>query len=805
MKKIILTIILTLFYTATVMADVIVNVEVSQTAPVDSTNNVITKVGVNKNATFSATGSYTGQPPLNTEEKVTSQSWKYVIYADDKVTCNKSSGDSSEVVFTASASNADNHPIKVEMTLTLTITKYLADMTTEVSKREVSYTGDNTFSLNVWNKLSISTKQYIPLKSTLNPDRYPVTITAETAQNDGQITITATNGIKLFENNTGGTGSTSYSWSASTTSKTIYMQGFTTSVKENDQTLTATCNSSNYQIATANVTVVEVDISANRWLVNGSLSEEVVMTYDPSDVKIGSLELRGNKDLFGLSSDSIGIWVLPLNWDLQSWHGSITIYAKGKTIGDGKLAVTHSTSGAKAEVETGVYGVDVKIDNVDESKEVTPGAFLAVAKRKSIKLIAEPKSRGGNVALERLGTKLKLYDAETGGNEITTRNWNVNQIPPQIYVEGTSISDNMQDQEVKLTWDTLSDNAKVTIINGQLMPKGLFPVTDKTGEGAYVHWNIDNDDNSSTVASESVKHPGGDYKQNHVVGENDLNTIALDIAPFFLNTGVVKLTIGSNAKLWKSKTKGTSKLITDTGEKSWNLDSATQKAELQNLVTSLYVEGINSGDSDFKFEFIPPAGSTIELDKVKYHFIAANCGMQPKFSTITYSVYDRASDKCVKRRGIEKNLILGSFPLLNGCEWSIIGQVDKRYNCIAYSVGITDRWIVGDEKDYYSKGLESNVCSIDWSYGNRNGILEDHEIHNFFEIEKDVTPTATGESDAEIIYYSGFHGAKRRNCSCGNSKWFMFESKCGIMWTLEHRAKQIGGDYGTPKFYYKKK
>jgi hypothetical protein len=56
-----------------------------------------------------------------------------------------------------------------------------------------------------------------------------------------------------------------------------------------------------------------------------------------------------------------------------------------------------------------------------------------------------------------------------------------------------------------------------------------------------------------------------------------------------------------------------------------------------------------------------------------------------------------------------------------------------------------------------------------------------------------------------MSYYSGFHGAKRRNCDCGSPVWEMFESKCGSLWILEHGANQIGGNYGMPQFYYKKK
>jgi hypothetical protein len=65
------------------------------------------------------------------------------------------------------------------------------------------------------------------------------------------------------------------------------------------------------------------------------------------------------------------------------------------------------------------------------------------------------------------------------------------------------------------------------------------------------------------------------------------------------------------------------------------------------------------------------------------------------------------------------------------------------------------------------------------------------------------TSTTPDETVAEVLYYSGFHAAKRRRCSCGSPKWVMFESKCGNLWVLEHLSN-MWGQYGVPIRYYKK-
>jgi hypothetical protein len=809
MKKTCLAPVLTLFFNVVTLADVEVIVDVGQTDPKDSTTGqIITKLGVNETASFSVSASYNGKPPLNAEEKVTGTTWTYTIYVTEGVTCSKSSGNEKSFTFTTSADRAQLHQITVIMKLVFMITKYKSDMTTVESTRQSSeYSGSDNVSLDVWNKLSIDAKKYIPLKSTLNPDRYPVTVTIESTQQSGEITLTASDKIKLFENSTGGNGLTSHSWSASVASKTLYVQGFTTNTNENDQKLTASFSTANVNEVSSNVTVVEVNIVTFRWLADmPSNNKEIIMSYAPSNLTTGVLELTGDKDLFTLTEDTLGFWIIPLTWNLPNHNnGDITIYANAAKRGDGKLKFEHSTSGAKAEEKVGVYGVDIKIDGIVEQSEIDPGAFLGIARRKTMELIAEPVTRGGNVTLE-LSSKLKLYDAKTGGNEITARTWSANQIPSNIYVEGTSTSSAMQDQDAKLKWDVTSDNAKATIIDGMLlatslsnsMPTGYYVVTDKTGEGAYVHWNIDNDDNSATVAREPAKHPGGDYKQNYVANENDLLPLLMEIGSYpILNIGNVKLTIGSNAKIWKSAKKGptrnnTSNLVINSGSKSWNFSNSTEKNNFNNLATSLFVEGINSGQSEFKYEFIPPAGSTIELDKIKYNFIAANCGQQPSI--------DRGSNN-------GKAAILACFPKLIGYEWSIIGPTDDRYNCIAYSVGLIDRRVydIGNESrnSRSQRQQQPQIVSIDRSYSNGDGILQKSEIDEFFWREARVKQTFQNDPDTKIIYYSGYHAAKSHSCNSDSNKWKMFESKCGELWILEHRAEQIGGSYGSPLYYYK--
>lgn len=56
------------------------------------------------------------------------------------------------------------------------------------------------------------------------------------------------------------------------------------------------------------------------------------------------------------------------------------------------------------------------------------------------------------------------------------------------------------------------------------------------------------------------------------------------------------------------------------------------------------------------------------------------------------------------------------------------------------------------------------------------------------------------------MYYSAYHGARKKGCSDGAGKWDMFESKCGLSERIEHLRDQLNGStYGTPVRFYKAK
>ena len=151
-------------------------------------------------------------------------------------------------------------------------------------------------------------------------------------------------------------------------------------------------------------------------------------------------------------------------------------------------------------------------------------------------------------------------------------------------------------------------------------------------------------------------------------------------------------------------------------------------------------------------------------------FPSASCGTQPSETV--------------------RNRLSVLFPLLlNSCSWTILAGSSSSYNCIAWSVGETSAWYNQDD--------------IDANFGDNDGTFELSDMDTFYLAKKGWTPSAAGASDAEAMYYSGYHGAKKRSCGCLGSA-IMYESKLGSSQRIEHLAGLLnGGAYGTPIRFYK--
>ena len=433
---------------------------------------------------------------------------------------------------------------------------------------------------------------------------------------------------------------------------------------------------------------------------------------------------------------------------------------------------TRSVSEGWALSNAAVYNVQIDADGVKSNvKSVTVFEvqlesldYLPKGKSNSVSLSIYPSSATPNITVKSSNDAIAKVLSYSSGT---------------VTITGIAASNAIDDVTLVATYgtDKLAEE-KFTVFGVNLAVNDLFGAVSQEGKitpGAYVHNNIDDDnlsnqqDKDETIAFQN---------------ENDLKDLQIAFVPNVdFSDGVVSLAIASGGKLWKSAQKGAA---TETFQsKSWDLSIPASKTEFNSMKASLWVEGCASGSSNVSIAY-QKSDNRITSDQVNYHFIAAECGRQPTTA---------------ERQDSDAFNTL--FPGLVNCEWSITGEATDSYNCIAWSVGEANVWYNDVGGDYIYNGV--HYIGIDGKYGNNNGVLDLGDMDAFYKA-KEYEPTGTNALDSDVMYYSGFHGARKKGCSDGDGKWVMYESKCGGLAKIEHVWNQLNGSgYGAPVRYYKKK
>jgi VCBS repeat-containing protein len=239
----------------------------------------------------------------------------------------------------------------------------------------------------------------------------------------------------------------------------------------------------------------------------------------------------------------------------------------------------------------------------------------------------------------------------------------------------------------------------------------------ETTPGAFLHFNIDNDNGNTTAGFDLLQRPLpnasiADYTEvGPVSGENDLGGFGVGLA-VVANKGVVRLTRDAEwIRIWRSKLKGAgNELLVNNNDKTWDLSIQAQHDDFYslypaNLLPKLFVEGYDSGFAGDRVAMLtltyqPPVGPT-STTKIKYTFFGAGKGRQPTPAERDGSVQD------------PNDGIYDDFPNLVTCEWSIVDErtrlseipilgnggpnparrPDSRfYNCYAWTINVMNKW-----------------------------------------------------------------------------------------------------------------
>jgi len=169
--------------------------------------------------------------------------------------------------------------------------------------------------------------------------------------------------------------------------------------------------------------------------------------------------------------------------------GFITANALNLQFAQGNPVTSVSTN-----LVTYVIKPDLEIDGVASADKKTIGATVVRnydannAPRKKIILQVAPINWPGNVILSRNNTKIKIFNAVTGGTEImfngTDNKFATTSLPTSLWVEGATASDSMRDVELSLTPENLAacpDKVKFTVL--WVTITGKFSTTDNITNG----------------------------------------------------------------------------------------------------------------------------------------------------------------------------------------------------------------------------------------------------------------------------------------------------------------------------------
>jgi hypothetical protein len=128
------------------------------------------------------------------------------------------------------------------------------------------------------------------------------------------------------------------------------------------------------------------------------------------------------------------------------------------------------------------------------------------------------------------------------------------------------------------------------------------------------------------------------------------------------------------------------------------------------------------------------------------------------------------------------------YPNLQNGDWCVTGPATDVYNCIAWTIGVTNRW-VWDEVD---------------AAGDNNGTVSVSDFDAFYGA-RGLTPAVGSPANPQIALFANStgptHAARVSSSSCGGTQ--MFESKRGKNIRILHVVTQLeGGIYGNiVKFY----
>ena len=217
--------------------------------------------------------------------------------------------------------------------------------------------------------------------------------------------------------------------------------------------------------------------------------ERIVLTFPPGHLleKIGTTYQAAQSSYKANEIGGKSFWL----------HG----HAPSAALRDYEIKAEHSVNHCKDEAKHTVVKVDLDIDGLGETEEVTRGGVVVrhydgnnSPLQKIILRKVEPNTWLGNVVLTRGNAKVAVYDSATAGTEITfngtDNRFSNSTLPMNLWVKGVTASEEMRDVPLDLSAEGLAackDTVKFTVLWVDVDKRTTGNVSeDNAGKVAYI-------------------------------------------------------------------------------------------------------------------------------------------------------------------------------------------------------------------------------------------------------------------------------------------------------------------------------
>jgi hypothetical protein len=554
----------------------------------NATDKTLAKVDCGKNAVYGVTFTYSGKPRFVRESRITKTEVTFTVEADSpNVTCTINKINNNNATVTASSLVPGTYKIAVKAGLAFTYTRLR-------TSRVIKYSKTVTATLDVWGNLQISSAEYLPVKC----DRQKVTVTADATLTGGTLTLSATDKLKLYAAETGGTESNSLTLTLVNNSATCYVaSGESPSNNASDQSLTASYSGDNVESATKDVTVYELKIEAPGKMVDIGTGNFIVPVMYNDDHDCG-LAYTAN-------------WNCSVNCSAVSSSGTCTpdTHRELEPVWDYLYA--------------GIYGEDDLVE---------------------CKIEIKPIDMDGNVTVYPGSSNIRIWTQINKGEKssiISARNNNhsyyVSQLPQIVYVEGINIgSDSLYvkytpPSSKSIAQTKLLDIAVVSLVEKQngtrkIINTNAIPIKFSVEGGNIFNgkctWTVPNHNNTTSIGSnDNIDVTYGASGCNVTLPENAANrrfttTVSVSIDG--------KLELSKTIRVAQATYQGTSVKTTEADRRLEVIGLATPPSgfantELPDVVATVYSQ------KWFEKEYTgawtkgtPPKSVTINDERLQY-------------------------------------------------------------------------------------------------------------------------------------------------------------------------------------------